>query len=161
MEDLVPLLSGFIGVLIGAVATYFSNKLIHEHQQKIRGDSIKSALITEIDALIKICDSRNYKTSIENVITQLKIAPHQQKFQVTVKIPEHYSRIYQENASEIGLLDKDTAAKIVQFHQYIDAVIQDIIPGGNLSVGAGLDSFEENLNIFNKALSIGSELTTE
>jgi len=72
-----------------------------------------------------------------------------------VLVPEHYSRIYQANCNKIGLLNKSLAAQIVRFHNLIDAVVQDVKPGGALNDGATLPVFVETRDILSEAIELG------
>lgn len=44
------------------------------------------------------------------------------------------------------------------FHQLIDSIVQDIQPGGLISNGAPLKSFEEADKLFTQAINISDEL---
>ena len=78
---------------------------------------------------------------------------------LSVDVPLHYSRVYQENCKNIGVISNEVASEIIIFHQLIDAVVQDIKPNGAFSSGATLETFEQMLKIFEQALSVGRKLS--
>ena len=67
----------------------------------------------------------------------------------------------QSNCENIGAIKKEYAKKIIQFHQLVDAVVQDIKPGGIVSNGATIEVFKELDEIFTQALQVGSELAAK
>jgi hypothetical protein len=117
-----------------------------------------ASLLAEISALLQIIEHRKYHESIKEVIEHLKDQPPGTTHSYTVEVPTHYSRIFQENCSSIGRIDKFYSEKIIIFHQLIDAVVQDVKPGGVISKGANLDTFEETEKILSRAIEIGNEL---
>ena len=77
-----------------------------------------------------------------------------------MNVSKEYSRIYQANAHQIGVIQTEQAVDIVRFHQLMDAVVQDVRPGGLLSNGAQLHAFTETEKIFKSALEVGRKLKT-
>lgn len=148
------------GALIGAISSYFASIKVQEHNTKQRAKALRSALVTEIIALSDIAKDRKYEQGFVQQISILRQSPATPRC-IQIQVPEHYSRIYQENAKDLGILDAEDAARIVKFHQYIDAVIQDVIPGGNIYNGAELQSFTQTLSIYKEALKIADEFKAE
>lgn len=148
------------GAAIGGFSTYYSAVKVRNDSLKAHAKAIKSAISTEIISLAEIARYRNYEQGFKNVISYLETQPDA-KWPMPVNVPSHYSRIYQENAKDIGLLEPEYAVKVVKFYQFIDAVVQDIIPGGNIYQGGDINAYRESLLIFQKALEIADEIKAE
>ena len=154
----IPAIAGIVGALVGAIAAIFPNLVVESYRLRKEASSVEASLIAEISALVDIAGERKYLDSIGDVISHLKTQPAGATYAFQVNVPAHYSRIYQDNAHRIGLIDKDRAADIVRFHQLIDAVVQDIAHGGIIFEGAPLAAFEENHQILSRGLALGRKL---
>lgn len=122
---------------------------------------IKASLVAEIAALVEITEYRGYLTNLQEVCDFLQGASAGTNYLYRVQVPKHYSRIYQANSDRIGALDADTARKMVEFHQLIDAVVQDVVPGGTLYNGGDLGAFTETTSILDRALQLGREILND
>lgn len=155
---LVPAITGIVGAFVGAVSTGIPALITEWLNRRRERAQLEASLLAEVAALVEIADSRSYLKGLKTVRDLLKQQPSHTTYSYSVRIPEHYSRIYQENANRIGLIDSATAKKIVQFHHFIDAVVQDVTPGGSLSAGSEIKGFDEAAEILRKALEIGRQL---
>ena len=158
-NEWLPVYAALGGAVAGAIASFFPTWFLEKHRDRRYSNKIQNCLLTEISALLEIIKHRGYLTSIRAVIEHLKSQPQGSTYAFTVLVPPHYSRVYQENCRDIGLVRSDIAEKIVVFHQLIDSVVQDVQPGGVASVGATIDSYEEMEKIFSRAIQIGYDLT--
>ena len=155
----LPAVIGIIGTLLGAISAFIP-KLITEHcKAKKQSSNLKSALIAEIQALLKIIESRRYREELQEVCDRLSTQPPGTSHPVSVQIPEHYSRIYQANCIRIGEIDSEIASEIVIFHQLIDAIAQDFCPAGVFANGAELHAYQQAVAILQQAIEIGQKLT--
>ena len=75
-----------------------------------------------------------------------------------MNVPQEYSRIYQTNAQQIRIIKTQIAVDIVQFHQPIDAVVQNFRPDGLISGVAGLVAYTETAQILKSAPKVGQKL---
>jgi len=157
-DVVLPLISGFMGTALGATVAYISARAVDKSQKKDKSEALTASLVAEVAALLEIIEARRYLEGAEKIRQGLVAADVGAVASMTVIVPEHYSRIFQANASEIGLLDAETATSIVRFHQLIDSVVQDIKPGGVLSEGAELESFNESYNILQAAITLGKSI---
>src|SRR5690606_34490267 len=105
-----------------------------------------------------IADMRGYRQGLRDVCAYLKTQPKGTTYSYHIRIPAHYSRIYQANASRIGMIDPETAKDIVTFHHFVDAVVQDVQGGGQLAAGCEIDGFNEALGILDRAFGIAEKL---
>lgn len=155
---LIPALAGILGAMVGAVASFVPNLITDYFRSKREAKKIEASLIAEVKALIEVADARNYQTTLEQICVYLQSKPQGTIYQFTVNVSQEYSRIYQANAHQIGVIQSEQAVDIVRFHQLVDAVVQDVRPGGLLSNGAQLHAFTETEKIFKSALDIGRNL---
>lgn len=160
-NSLISAGAAIIGAITGAVAAAFPLFLMELYKGRKESAQIRAALISEVATLVEIAESREYLKGLQKAYNSLKGQPKEATYRYGAKIPNHYSRIYQANLDRIGILDTDTARKIVQFHQLIDAVVQDVVPGGPLYEGRGLKAFEEAANILERALQLGREISND
>ena len=155
----LPAIMGVIGSFVGAISTFLPNYILERAKSKNESEALKCALLAEISAMVQICARRKYVEGLRDVCAHLSGNSEIEEYSYTVIVPSHYSRIYQENCSNIGMLDKDIATEIVRFHQLLDAVVQDVTPGGVLSSGAGIAAYDEAYNLLREALDIGNKIT--
>lgn len=157
-NEWLPLYAALGGAVAGAIASFFPTLLLERHRENNQSRRLLASLITEIHALVKIIEHRNYQGAVKDIIAHLKTQPPASTYAFTVAIPKHYSRIYQENCGRIGSVTEFYAKRIVIFHQLIDSIVQDIQPGGVISGGGTLKSFEEADKLFTQAIAISNEL---
>lgn len=157
---LIPALAGILGAVVGAVASFVPNLITDYYRNKREAKKIEASLIVEIKALVEVADARSYQSTLEKICAHLQSKPQGTTYQFTVNVSKEYSRIYQANAHQIGVIQTEQAVDIVRFHQLMDAVVQDVRPGGLLSNGAQLHAFTETEKIFKSALEVGRKLKT-
>jgi hypothetical protein len=154
----LPVIAAIGGAFVGGVSTFLPSYLMEKRKLKQETRSVETALISEVSALLEVIEHRRYVYGLEETVHYLKQNPGKEKF-FAAKIPEHYSRIYQEHISKIGLFHPDLSAKIIRFYQLIDSGVQDISTGGFIAeTGGDIEAFEELLEIFHSAVKIGREI---
>ena len=159
-NEWLPVISAIGGAAVGAFATivpsYFLEKIKLRNERKLT----TSALISEISAFLVIIEHRKYVHVLNDIIDDLKQSGGTHT--LSVKTHDNYARIYQSHVGRIGVLDLKVARKVIEFHQLIDAVIQDVSDGGILcDKGGGLAQFEELKQIIDRAIFIGHELVSK
>ncbi|MCW8357055.1 MULTISPECIES: hypothetical protein [Marinomonas] len=158
-NEWLPVYAALGGAVAGAIASFFPTWIMEKRRDVNFSRQIENCLLAEIKALVEIIDHRGYLLAIEETVTYLRTQPEGVLCTLIVDVPPHYSRVYQDNCKNIGVIINGKASEIITFHQLIDAVVQDIKPDGAFSSGATLDTFEKMLKIFEEALSIGRSLT--
>ena len=153
-----PVIAALGGALVGAMASFIPAYYLERHKERRHSHRILSSLLAEISALLLIIENRKYHASIKEIITYLETQPPETKHAFVIQVPEHYSRIYQENCSNIGLIDQEISEKIVAFHQLIDSIVQDVRRDSTTSSFGYLEVYKQIDNIFTQALAIGEEL---
>jgi hypothetical protein len=160
-NEWLPVFAAIGGAFVGAISSFFPALLLERHRRKVEASTVKAALVAEISSLLKIIKARQYIDDVKNIIEDFKKTPDME-LSYKVQVPEHYSRVYQSHINKLGLLKTNEVTKIIEFYQMIDAVVQDLKPGGCISEGdVGIDAYHEMLEIFEVALSIGSEIIKE
>jgi len=157
-NEWLPVYAALGGAIAGAIASFFPTWLMEKRRDMSFSRQIENSILSEIAALIEIIDHRNYLSAIQEIVEYLREQPQGTSYVLIVDVPPHYSRVYQENCKNIGVVSNGIASEIIIFHQLIDAVVQDIKPNGAFSSGATLETFEQMLKIFEQALNIGRNL---
>lgn len=158
-NEWLPVVAAIGGAFVGGISTFFPTHFAEHLKNKREAKAIEIALTSEISAILTIAEHRDYLGGFKEVVEYLKNNPGE-RYRYAVKIPDHYSRIYQSHADRIGKISPALSSKIIEFHQLIDAIVQDITPGSLIQEeGGDLETFEEILVIYEKALCLGNELT--
>lgn len=153
----LPVYSALGGAFVGAVSAFIPNYITARLRERREKKSLTLAIYAEIKATIELIRVRSYLQSVQGIIEQMNrglIGPT--TFQVIV--PDDYSIVFKNNVSNIGILDPDLQVKVVQFYQLLEAVIQDVKPGGLLNISPqGENPFRELLVIGEQMLTLGQE----
>lgn len=157
-NEWLPVYAALGGAIAGAVASFLPTLFMEKRRESKLSTQIESCLLSEISALMEIMEHREYLRSVQQVIQYLNSQPPGATYSYTVMVPPYYSRVYQENCKNIGVVRNEIAHKIVVFHQLVDAIVQDIQPGGIISDGSTIDAFQEMEKIMKRAVEVGSEL---
>lgn len=156
-----PAITAIIGAVVGALAAGVPLFCLEFYKSRKESAQLKASLVAEVAGLVEITEYRGYLRDLQAICEYLAEGPEGTIRYYRVRVPGHYSRIYQSNSDRIGILDADTARKIVEFHQLIDAVVQDVVPGGTLYEGSELPAFTAATNILERALHLGREILNE
>lgn len=146
------------GVIVGGFLTFYSNFFLERSKRLHERKVVTTALVSEIQSILTIIEHREYVVHMKAIFLQLQ---NQQGATALykVRVPDHYSRVYQANLGRLGLLDSKLAAKIVEFHQLTDAIVQDITPGGEIAErGGSAEAFRQMILLSERAISIGNEI---
>lgn len=155
----IPMWSVLGGAALGGLISMLTTWRIELSKRKHESHVVGCALVAEISALLTIIEARQYLEHFEKVITHLKNQPRGASAPLVAKIPEHYSQVYQKHVDRLGCLDPRFAAEIIHFHQLVDAVVQDVIPGGALQTEyATLEAYTQSEKILRKAITIGKSI---
>ncbi len=154
----IPALAAILGAFVGGISTFFPTYILQRRKERFESRSVTVALVAEISAILSVVEARTYIESVEEIVRSLHSSPDQ-KQPYSVTIPEHYSRVFQSNTCNLGIVDSALLPKIIQFHQLIDAAVQDIKPNSTLAAGNGdVMRFEELLSIMKRARTLGEEI---
>lgn len=155
-NEWIPVVAAIGGAFVGALGAVIPNLLIERYKRKKDRDAITSALICEISSILEIIEKRKFVAGLREIEGALKGG---QTFKFSVKVADNHSLIFKSLTDKIGSVERDVAARIIRFHQFINSVIQDVGPGGHLAdEGGGKAEFAETLAILEAAIAIGQSL---
>ncbi len=157
-NEWLPVYAALGGAIAGSIASFLPTLFLEKRRDHKYSRQIQSSLLAEVSALLEIISHRKYLESIQEVIESLSTQPAGTTYSFAVDVPPHYSRVYQENCINIGVVQEDVAREIVVFHQLIDAVVQDVKLCGHVSEGAELEAFIEMEAILKRAIEIGNKI---
>jgi hypothetical protein len=159
-NEWLPVIAAIGGAFIGGISTFFPSYFLEARKHRLERQATTTALISEISALLKIMEHRDYLGGLIEAVNYLKENP-EHKYTLTVKVPDHYSRVYQSHIDRIGLVKPELASEIIEFHQLIDAVVQDVMPGSPVQEeGGDIETFEELVKILESAIYIGHKISS-
>lgn len=158
-------LSGAISAVAGAVATAFAsiipNRAMARASREEKVTSTTLQIYAEIQSIIEVERHRKYSEHLRNIIDDLKSGAIS-VWAFRVEMPDDRFYIYKANLPNLGLLPPKLQVDIVQFYQLTESIIQDIKPGGLLNEpGAGIEQYEEVLQMLQKAKAIGTDILEE
>ncbi|MDS9876178.1 hypothetical protein [Pseudomonas protegens] len=157
----VAAVTGLVGIL---GSTWNLNR-----QSKAESRSVRAALLAEVGALLEVAERRGYLKSLHEGVKAISSYPalelekfSDSDFAISIKIPDHYNRIYQENVKRLGTLSVSEAMQIVRFYQLVDSLRVDVTEGGILFEGTkNYEAFQEAAQILETAMAIARSLTAE
>jgi hypothetical protein len=144
--------------LAGAGAAIVPNWIIDRLKERRTVKAFTDSIVCEVSAILTIIGHRRYFETIEQIEEHLRSTPGStRKFSVVV--PDNYFKIYHANLDRVNLIDSNIRVKVVTFYQLLEAIIQDVKPGGMLSSEAwGVEPFTEALSILKQAMELGHEI---
>ena len=108
----LPVIAAIGGAFVGGVSTFLPNYLLARSKHKKEQRAVTNALISEISGLMVIVEHRKYIQGFKKIADNLRSNPSS-TFKFCVKIPDHYSRVYQSYVDRLGLIETETASKII------------------------------------------------
>jgi len=157
-DPYLPVWSALGGAFIGAIASFIPNYLIAKRKERAEKRSTTLQLYSEIKATIEIAKHRQYIEELEK-IEQAFLANQISEYTFQVQVPDERYPVFKSSLERLGVLDIQIQVKVVEFYQLLEAVVQDVKPGGLLnSAPAPLAKFQEALRISKLARQIGCEL---
>ncbi|MEI9825515.1 hypothetical protein V5027_00210 [Enterobacter bugandensis] len=161
VNQLIAAGSGLIGAFIGAGISGFINHRISNDAHKREIESFKAGFVAEVQALQLIITERDYLKAFQDFAQHPDILAGA-KVTYDVLIPDNYARFYNANLNKVGLLGQELSSKLIQYHQLLQAIVQDLQPdSAPMKSGFDKETLDETIRIFSKALRIGDEILKE
>lgn len=155
----LPVLAAIGGALVGGLTTAIPAVWRDARARQAERVSVTTALVAEVSAMLAILERRRYLHSMRELTERLKGAGQDCGILFSVRVPDHYSRVYQANVARLGVVDPLLAAKLIEFHQLVDAIVQDITPDGVFGRGEGdLAGLKQMVDIGESAVAVGAEI---
>lgn len=152
---------GALGAIGGALAAYVPNRLMAQHQRKELRKSTAFQLYSEIRATLEVARHRRYLDSLKEIVDAFE-RDEASAWSFKVQVPDERFIIFKANLGNLGLLPPALQAQIVLLYQLLEAVVQDIRPGGILnSAPAGRAAFAEALRLSEKAMGLAEQILAD
>ena len=152
---------GALGAIGGAMAAYIPNRLMAGKQRDDLKKSTAFQIYAEIKATLEIEQHRSYSVGLAKIVAAFD-ANKITEFSFTVQVPEDRFLIYKSNISNLGLLPPSIQSRVVLLYQLLEAIIQDIKPGGFLNTPpATREAFAEAVHIIARAKDVSTEVLAE
>jgi hypothetical protein len=112
----------------------------------------------EISATLEVVRHRGYIESFGDLLAAFD-RQDISTWTYKVHVPDDRFIIFRSSLGNLGLLPPSLQGQIVLFYQLLEAVIQDIKPGGMLNAEpAGRESFAEALTLSERAKAIAEQI---
>jgi hypothetical protein len=154
----LPMYSALGGAFVGAVSSFFPNYIINKIKDCNEARSTTLQIYAEVKATIELAEHRNYIQHLERVVEAFN-SKQITSYTYQIQVPEDRFPIFKSSLARLGILDVNIQVKVVEFYQLLEAVIQDVKPGGLLNARpAQIEAFQEALRITKRARQVGSEI---
>jgi hypothetical protein len=161
VNQLIAAGSGLIGAFIGAGISGWINHRISKENHNREIESFKAGFVSEVQSLQTIISERGYLKAFQDFSQHPQILKGEKVF-FEILIPDNYARFYNANLNKVGLMGSNLSSKLIQYHQLLQAIVQDLQPeAAPMKNGFDKPMLDETIRIFSKALSIGDEIINE
>lgn len=123
---------GVTGAIGGALAAYFPNKWLVANQRELQRKSTAFQIYADLKSMLEIERHRKYIHALRETIEKFESGEYASA-SYSVEVPDERYEIYKANLPHLGLLPPTTQSKIVLIYQLVEAVVQDMKPGGLLN----------------------------
>lgn len=157
----LPVYSALGGAFIGAVSTFIPTTIAARLKDKKDRKSMSLSIYAEIKAVLEIIQARSYIENIKTIVAAMERGDITSNT-LQIIIPDEYCAIYKNNSANIGIIEPLLLVKVVKFYHLLDAVIQDVKPGGMLNnIPRGIEPYKELITIGTHLSSLGQEIVSE
>ncbi|HRK02870.1 MAG TPA: hypothetical protein PLH57_09405 [Oligoflexia bacterium] len=154
----LPIYSALGGAFVGAVSSFFPNYIIAKLKDRKEKRSTALQLYAEVKATIELAEHRYYIKQLERVVEAFN-SNQITSYSYEIQVSEDRFLIYKSSLDRLGVLEVDIQVKVVEFYQLLEAVVQDVKPGGLLNARpAPVEAYEEALRITKRARELGYEI---
>lgn len=160
VNQIIAACSGLGGALIGAGITGWVNRSISETNFTNEVNSFKAGFVAEVESLQNVIRARNYLKNFEEYAEHPEILKGGTAT-FSILIPDNYARFYNANLNKVGLMGPELAKQLIQYHQLLQALVQDFKPDSHVSIyGYNKESIDECIRIMKYALSLGDQIVS-
>lgn len=154
----LPMYSALGGAFVGAVSLFFPNYIISRLKDRTDKRSTTLQLYAEVKATIELAEHRNYMQQLERVVEAFN-SKQISSYTYQIQVSDDRFPIFRSCLHRLGMLEVDLQIKVVEFYQLLEAVVQDVKPGGLLNASpASVEAFQEALRITRRARKLGDEI---
>jgi hypothetical protein len=158
MSVWIPLLSAFVGTILGGLVSIVTAFKIEEHKRNLEGRAVTLAILTEIRVMISLIEIRGYLKDLEKTLADLRAGTIRSST-FEIQFTQDQFPIFSSNRDKIGLLPVNIMSDVVRFYMLLEAAIADVRPGGLLAANeCGEKEFAALLNITGESLRLGRNI---
>ena len=151
-------LIAILGTVLGALASFFPMYWSSLSQRKQMRISVAAQIYAEVKAILKVEQHRGYIRDVKSVVEAFERG-ELTSFSYQVQISDSRFLIYKANLQNLPLLDGSLQVMVVTLYQLMEAVAQDLKPGGILNASpAGHKQFDELLKILMEIRGLADEI---
>lgn len=156
-DPYLPVYSALGGAFVGAVAGIIPATILDWKKNRDKKKSVTLSLYSEIKANLEIYERRKYLSTFRDIVSLLE-SGSTETYLLKIEITDNRFPVYRSHVEKIGILDAELAVLVVRFYQLVDAIIQDVKPGGFLNTQVqGLDVYKEVLHLAETAINVGEQ----
>lgn len=153
----LTLTAALLGQLLAGCITNGNNKKTEKRAFDQKRKAMTLQIYAEVHAALIIIRERGYLKAFEEMITFIEQNPDVlATFEVLVA--EESFPIFKANVSGLGMMPSQLLTPVVTFYTLIQALVQDVKPGGQLAKGGNKVGFEEALRIGRQTVVVGEEI---
>jgi hypothetical protein len=159
-DPYLPVYSALGGAFVGALASFVPNYFLEGIKEARVKKATTLQLYAEIKATMEVVQHRGYIRHLEEIEHAMLVGTLA-GYRYQVIVPDERNPIYKCALERLGVLDIDIQAMVVEFYQLLEAITQDVKPGGLLnSTEAGLPAYQEALKIAWRTHRLGEVILT-
>lgn len=157
-DEITAAAVGAITAVVGVWLGHLFNLKLASNQRDALRKSTAFQIYAEVKATLEIEAHRGYSAGLEQVVVDFD-AGQLTESTYEVQVPDDRFPIYKANLPNLGLLQPQLQSRVVLFYQLLEAIIQDIKPGGFLNARpVRRDAFAEVVIIIGRAKGVASEI---
>ncbi len=153
----IPVIAAVLGALAGGLAPIIVRLIEARIERKSAKQAVAHQIYAEISAILEIVKQRGYLEDLE--VAKLVVSMNSTSNSYQVQISDEVDPLYRANIERLPLLDPGLQTKIVKFYRFLNALVEDIKPGGTFNTsGVTVKGIDQFLMIANQAISLGEEI---
>lgn len=152
---------GAITAVVGVSLGHLCNIHLASKQRNHLKKSTAFQIYAEVKAILEIESYRGYAAGLEEVMSDFGAGRRGDLF-FMVQVPDDRFLIFKANLSNLGLLPPALQTRVVLLFQLLEAIVQDIKPGGLLNTRPlELIAFAEAVTLIGRAKRVANELLAD
>ncbi|WP_375202273.1 hypothetical protein [Hyphococcus sp.] len=159
-----PILIALTGSIAGFIASNGAQWFHDARKQRFEREAITSAVISEIEYLVEIIESRPFAQLMNKEAALLESEVIKRLTRPTIVIlPElpDQEPIFESQLSRLGLIDKNIVAKIVKFHRLLFILKADQKSLHKYNPKAQISALKYHVYLLEKIVRTGKEIISE
>jgi len=157
----IPVLSSLVGGVIAITGNIILSYFNEKNKAKLNANSLKAALAAEIENICHLLRTRKYLDGLRAAVDSIKEDGIHRTFKARVNL--NYSKIYDANLENIGLIGVDLSSKVCKFYSICSAVIEDLNAlyadeYHDYGPGQMIEIYENMIGLVSSMLKLGDEI---